>query len=314
MAASLDKIFDILRSEGDLPPSALHGLSDMDGPKAEVARRRWADLPVDRRRMAMQLAGTLAEEHIELNFDRLSMIGLKDEDGEVRRQAIANLWESEESGLEGRFLDLLESDDDPSVRAEAARALGRFVLAMEEEEARDSQGLRLEEALLAASEAKDERLRWEALESLGYSSRPEVPAAIQAAYDSAGEAARRSALVAMGRSGDRRWRDIVLAELRSPAPATRREAAHAAGELELRPAVPELIELLDDVTPDVQLQAIWSLGQIGGKTAQRALLRAQRDAVEDAARVAIEESLEHLSFLEGTRDMDAALRARREAE
>jgi HEAT repeat protein len=314
MAASLDRVFGILRSEGDLPPSALQSLSEMDGPTAKEARHRWADVPLERRRAAMRLAGTLAEDHIELNFDRLSMIGLNDPDGQVRRQAIANLWESEQAGLEKRFLDLLETDDDLSVRAEAARALGRFVLGMEEEESRSPQGQRLERALLAASEAQDERLRWEAVESLGYSSRPEVPGVIQAAYDSTGDAGRRSALVAMGRSGDRRWRDIVMAELRSPVPGTRSEAAHAAGELELRTALPELVDLLDDVTPDVQLQAIWSLGQIGGKTALRALVRAQRDAADDTARVAIEEALEHLAFLEGTRDMDAVLRAQRESE
>ncbi len=119
------------------------------------------------------------------------------------------------------------------------------------------------------------------VEALGFSSRAEVPDLIRAAYGSAGDDARRSALVAMGRSGDRRWRDIVTSELRSPAPTTRREAARAAGELELRRSVPELAELLEDSNPDVALQAIWALGQIGGKSAERALLRAQRTASDE---------------------------------
>jgi HEAT repeat protein len=314
MSSRLEKAFDILRSEGDLPPSALQGLSDMNAAAAEEARRRWTRLAVDRRQAAMLLAGSLANEHIELNFDRLALIGLSDADPEVRRQAVANLWESEDPSLPQRFIKLLQTDGDLGVRAEAARALGRFVLELEEHEAVGEDRRRLEDALLAAAAGPDDRLRLLAIESLGFSSRAEVPVLIQAAFDSPGDEARRSALVAMGRSGDRRWRDVVIAELRSPAPSARREAAHAAGELELRPSIPELIELLEDVNPEVQLQAIWSLGQIGGKTAERALLRAQRSADDEAVRIALQESLEHLTFLAGTRHLEAALRARRESE
>jgi hypothetical protein len=44
------------------------------------------------------------------------------------------------------------------------------------------------------------------------------------------------------------------------------------------------------------------------------MLRAQRVAPEEATRLALEESLEHLTFVEGTRDLEAALRLRRESE
>lgn len=314
MISPLEKAFDRLGAEGDLPPSALQPLSDMTSAKAEEARLRWTDLPLDRRQAVIRLAGTLADEHIELNFDRLDLIGLQDPDPVVRRQAVANLWERQDPSLARRFLDLLQTDPDLGVRAEAARALGRFVLALEEDEGGGQDRLPLEETLLSAASADDEQLRLQAVESLGFSSRAEVPAVIQAAYDSAGDPARRSALVAMGRSGDRRWRDIVMAELRSPDPRSRREAAHAAGELALRLSVPELIELLEDVSLEVQSQAVWSLGQIGGKPAERALLRAQRSASDETARIAIQDSLEHITFLEGTRDLEAGVRAWRRSE
>jgi len=314
MAPSIEKAFDLLRSEGEVLPTSLRGLSDMNAVAAEEARRQWALLPLARRLAVMRLAGSLADEHIELNFDRLDLIGLGDSDAVVRRQAVANLWESEDPSLRSRFLALLETDDDLGVRVEAARALGRFVLEMEETEADGEDRRRLEQALLSATSDGDEMLHLQAVESLGFSSRAEVPDLIRSAYDSAGDDAKRSALVAMGRSADRRWRDIVTSELRSPAPTTRREAARAAGELELRRSIPELAELLEDVNPDVALQAIWALGQIGGKSAERALLRAQRTASDETTRVALQESLEHLAFLEGTRDLEGALRLRREPE
>lgn len=314
MASTLARTLDILKSEGALTPSAVQGLSDMGGAAADELRRNWQSVTAERRRAVMHLAGSLADEHIELNFDRLAVIGLDDPDPAVRRQAIANLWESEDALLARRFLDCLEADSDVGVRAEAARALGRFVLEAEQEDVPTAERLRLEAALLSAATSTDERLRLRAVEALGFSSRPEVLSLIQAAYDSPGEEPRQSALLAMGRSGDLRWREIVMAELRSPAPDNRRAAARAAGELELRRSVPELIDLLDDVSPEVQVQAIWSLGQIGGKTAERALLRARRSMSDETARVAIDESLEYLTFLEGTRDLEAALRAQRESE
>ncbi len=314
MPSPLEKTFDVLRLEGDLSPRSLQRLSDMDGPSADEARRLWGGLSLGRRQEVMRLAGALAQEHFELNFDRLALIGLQDPDALVRKQAIANLWESEDPSLQAHFLHLLQTDADPAVRAEAARALGRFVLRMEEAEAAGEPRRLLEEALLSAASATETDLRLGAVESLGFSSRPEVPDVIQRSYDAAGDDPKRSALVAMGRSGDRRWGDIVLAELRSPSPALRREAARASGELELRPSVPELTELLEDVIPDVQLQAIWALGQIRGKTAERALLRAQRAAGDDSIRVALQESLEHLAFLETTRDLEAGVRAQRESE
>lgn len=314
MSTAFERAFDGLRSEGELSPSILRSLSDLDTASAEDLSRRWPTLSASRRLEAVSLAGRLADEHIELNFDRLNLIGVEDPDPLVRRQAVANLWESEDPSLASRFLALLQRDPEVAVQAEAARALGRFVLQMEETEADAAERSGLEEALLAASAHDDDQLRFPAIESLGFSSRAEVPGVIERLYASGGDDARRSALVAMGRSGDRRWRTTVEAELRSPSPGLRREAARAAGELELHSAVPELIELLEDVSLDVALQTIWALGQIGGKTAERALLRAQRVAADETSRLALQEALEHLTFLEGTRDLDAALRLRRESE
>ncbi len=92
------------------------------------------------------------------------------------------------------------------------------------------------------------------------------------------------------------------------------EAAQAAGELELRQSVPELLELLEDAHPDVQQRAIWALGQIGGKTAERGLRRLLRAAPDTSVTTAAEESLEHLAFVDSTRQLEDGLRARDESD
>jgi HEAT repeat protein len=309
---SLDQALDALRSPDELRPEALRGLSDLDAAGAVQTRTVWEGLPPLRRRQAMRLLGDQARQHIELNYDKVALLALQDPDPAVRQQAVANLWECEDPGLMAKFIERLRTDTDVGVRAQTAGGLGRFVYRCEVEDVEAGRKRLLEDALLMAAAAAEEEVRLRSIESLGYSSRPEVPGLIQTAYDSAGEASKRSAITAMGRSGDERWGETVIAEMRNPAPKIRMEAAQAAGELELRQSVTELLELLEDVSPDVQQNAIWALGQIGGKSAERGLRRLLRTAPEESIAAKAEESLEYLAFVESTRQLEDGLRAQDE--
>lgn len=309
MSPTLAQVLASLDSQHDLFVDDLRALSDLDTDGTTATGQAWSRLPVERRREIMRRCGELAREHIELNYDRLCLIAIEDADPVVRRTAIANLWESEVPVVLRSLLTILEQDPEPSVRIEAARALGGFVYQCEVDGHHETLKDRLETSLLEAARADVPELRIRAVESLGYSSRPEVGGLVAAAYQGSDPAARQGAIVAMGRSGDPRWNDVVMAELRSPSPAMRREAARAAGELDLRRAAPELAELLADAHPDVQRQAIWSLGQIGGKTARRSLERFRKDTDDVDLSIAAEEALEYLAFVETTRDFERALRA-----
>jgi HEAT repeat protein len=107
---------------------------------------------------------------------------------------------------------------------------------------------------------------------------------------------RLSALRAMGRSADTRWRALARAELSSPDAAMRAEAARACGELEVKAATQEIIDLLEDGSADVRLAAIDALGHLGGKNARDALrlMAAEGDETEAAA---AETALEEMLFL-----------------
>ena len=146
----------------------------------------------------------------------------------------------------------------------------------------------------------DREIRLRALESLGFSSRAELPSLIEAAYASMDEDERRSGVMAMGRSANERWVEAVVEQLHHPSPLIREEAARAAGELEARVAVPALAELLDDPKDAVRRAAIWSLGLIGGKRAERSLLQLQRAQVYQEDLALIEDALDYLTFLSST--------------
>ena len=117
-------------------------------------------------------------------------------------------------------------------------------------------------------------------------------------YVAENEQMRQSAVVAMGRSADERWSDTVLHELVSPDPEMRYHATRAAGELQLREAVVDLVELTNDADVRIQAMALWSLGQIGGATAKKTLQRFAGGEDEGLASVA-EEALQELEFFHG---------------
>ncbi len=118
---------------------------------------------------------------------------------------------------------------------------------------------------------------------------------IAAAYAHEDAEMRASAVSAMGRSADKYWRDMATSELDSSDPRMRFEAARAVGELEVRNAVPRLIELLGDADREVQGAAVAALGQIGGKPARQALVAAAKSE-DEVLRALADEALQELEF------------------
>ncbi len=292
---------DVLRAlrslDAAVPTASLYALSDPGPKEIDALERVWPEVPLNKRRGLIEDLSELAEANFEVEFTGIYRIGLEDEDAEVRRAAVQALWEAEDVTLMAPLIELLDHDPDAEVRAAAASALGRFVYMGEVEEIQPAQLRRVEETLLAVINGTDEaEVRRRALEALAFSSRDEIPGLIQTAYDSPDQQFRVSALFAMGRSADERWSDIVLAETANTDNELRFEAVRSAGELELERAVGPLQKLLKD--PDLQIReaTIWSLGQIGGQEARKALEALLERTRDDDQRDFIEEALENAAF------------------
>lgn len=306
MADALAPVLDSLASVA-LPAdeALLFDLSDLDLSQLEKFQAAWSRLPDARRFFLLETFGALARDHVELNFDLINRMAIADPSAEARRKAIENLWESEDTSLVGPLQAALQKDEHAGVRKAAASGLSQFVYLGEVGRLDPDPLVQLEGALLTAHrEDPDSGVRLRALESLGYSSRPEVPALIERAFQSSEEDSRKSALLAMGRSANDRWKGDVLPELHSPSPSLRLEAARAAGELELREAAPILIELLDDVDTNVRRATIWSLGQLGGPRARRALTDLSESSELEEEISLLDDALDHLAFVDGSLDLD----------
>jgi HEAT repeat protein len=198
---------------------------------------------------------------------------------------------------------MLKNDPDLNVRAEAARILNLYVDLGELEEIPDTLYHQVEDSLLSSVASEDEpRVRRAALESLGYSSRPEVSTLIESSFRREDPHWKVSSLIAMGRSADERWADDVTRSLVNEDDRIRKAAVQAAGELSLKSARPLLLKLLGEEEDDTVLSAIiWSLSQIGGEDV-RTYLENLLDQAEEEDQIAfLEEALDNLAF---TEDLD----------
>ena len=291
----------LLNPDQPLKARYLYRLSDLEQAELDLLAQTWPQVPEWRRRALLEDVQALGERDTLLSFEALALFVLLDRDPKVRLSAILVLHEYEHPRLIDTFIDRLLKDEDVDVRAAAAAALSRFVYLGELDELPQRLYQRVEECLLAvhAQEEEDDLVRRMALEAIGYSSRLEIDALIEAAYAAEERAWKVSALVAMGRSANERWAGQIMESLGSRFPAFRAEAARAAGEVELREALPQLVELLDDPDDLVVMAAIWSLSQLGGTGIRKRLERMFRLAEDEETADFIEMALDNLAFNEG---------------
>ncbi len=297
LQALLDKLLESSRTPDQ---ASLYYLSNLDANEAKQVREIWLDLPEDLRLGLTSQLVKMAEADFTLSFGAIFRIAMEDESSDVRKVAIEGLWEDQDVRLVPRLTKRLREDESASVRAAAAKSLGRFILLGELQRIRPKPRRMAYRALVEAYQAGDEDLEVQrrALESLAYICNETVIASIREAYASSQEKLRISAVFAMGRSADTRWEQKARQELFSINPEMRYEAARACGELQISEAVSMLEELTEDADAEVQQAAIWALGQIGGDRA-REILEHYRQASDEALRSAAEAALREFEFLHG---------------
>lgn len=297
---SFQTVLDALTAPGkDFPRRYLQFFSDIGPLELKTLLDVWSRVKPDRKLSLLKGLESLAGSDTLVNFDEFARAILNDPDASVRINAIRLLDECEDLKLVPAYLQLLKNDPDAGVRAEAANALNLFVDLGELEEIPEEVYGEIQSALLESARGeKEARVRRRALESLGWSSNPEVVELIESAFDGNVEW-QVSALTAMGRSADDRWEDRVLRSMLEENEKVRKAAVQSAGMLGFKSARLPLLRMLEsEESDDVTMAAIWSLSQIGGEDVQT-YLETLLDQTEDDDMIAfLEEALDNLAFTE----------------
>jgi HEAT repeat protein len=288
------------------PPEYLHVFSDITAADLAEVEKAWPQVPVLRKINLLQDLEAMMEVDTLLSCDDFARFALQDDNPDVRAHAINLLWESEDPRLTHIFGDILTKDSNQIVRANAAAALGKFVLLGELEEISQRFFNRTVELLLKHydSEAHDE-VKQEILRSLSYCGRKEVNSLIKEAYENGKKAWKVAALEAMGRSADERWKDHVLDNLTNSDADLQYEAIRAAGELELKGARDTLLRILAEEVGnnDVYYQTIWALSKIGGDTVRETLQELLDNTNDEEEIEVLEMALDNLEFTEENPDL-----------
>src|SRR5512134_2474398 len=306
-STSFQSVLDALLSDRkDFPRRYLQEFSDIGALELKTLLDIWPKIKIGRKLTLLEELDALAEADTLVCFDDFARSLLTDPDPEVRTRAIRLLDEYEDPKIVPSYLDMLRNDPDINVRVAAANALNLFVDLGELEKISESMYHQIEDALLGSAASEDDvRVRRTALESLGYSSRPEVTTLIESAFNRQDPNWQSSALVAMGRSADDRWDDEVTRSLVHVDDRIRKAAVEAAGELSLPSARPILLKMLGEEEDPIILSAvIWSLSEIGGEDV-RTYLENLLDQLEDDEQIAfLEEALDNLAFTEDLERFD----------
>ncbi|MGJ3237890.1 MAG: HEAT repeat domain-containing protein [Anaerolineae bacterium] len=303
---SFDEALEELKTETDSMPSPalIAGLSDLSQAQLAQLEPVWEGLSADYQRLLTQMLVDAATSNFRLNFRPIGFATLRASQPAVRQAAIELLAEDESTGLLENLIHLLQTDPVPEVRAEAARALGRFVLLGETGDLDDEQAERIQSLLIATINNPQEDLQVKrlAIEAIANCTRKEVPAIIHNAYQHADPNMRLSAVTAMGHTCDDRWENDILDQLTSFDDEMRLAAIRSAGELQLTSATQAIIKNIEQGDREEQEIAIWSLGEIGGKEALRvleSLLEGAENADDPDLIDLIDEALANASLVNG---------------
>ncbi|HEY3312778.1 MAG TPA: HEAT repeat domain-containing protein [Anaerolineales bacterium] len=287
------------------PSRYLARFSDLGPEDLSAFLEVWPRLPLARKRTLLKNLNERFDEDTLLSFEAIAAELLQDPDVEVRVYALKLLQESIDVRLVPDLIKILESDPQGLPRERAAIVLGQFVRMGEMGDLPAEKRSRVETTLLTAAHDSDSSVARAALESLGFSNRPEVYELIASAFNRADPLWQASALFAAGRSGDTRWQEQIITGLLSPDAPVRLAAVQSAGELELKTTRKPLLDMLEEEFDDDVFQAIiWSLSQIGGEDVRTYLETLLADAEDDDLIEYIEDALANLSFTEDMEEFD----------
>src|SRR5574338_1156376 len=149
------RVVDALLEPGEIPRGYLRYFSDIEPDALRLLLEAWPRASAARKHSLLEQLEQLAEEDTLVSFEDLGRALLQDADPDVRMHAIRLLIETSDPKLVPTYVEMLRTDESEGARAEAATALGEYVMLGELEEIPTDAHLLAEDALLQAANSED---------------------------------------------------------------------------------------------------------------------------------------------------------------
>ena len=295
-----DILLIICKQEFPANNGDLRVLSNIQNSFLQKLTLNWKNFAPTYVRQLLARLEQLATEDVLLDFHKLFLLAIDNEDTAVRILAIRGL------GLEDRpdYIKLLcwklENDSISSVRAEIVDVLAQWVISMEFGLLSEEDAEELQVTLTGRIDdfEEDEEVRGRALEALGALSDGDIGELIGESYELGSHRLRVAAIRAMGRSASETWLQILIFNFDDEDPEIRAAAATATGSLLMDDAVTPLAMLLDDSEIDVQTAAILALGEIANDESEKILIRLKNETLNPELSKVIEDAIAQVHLMD----------------
>lgn len=285
-----DALTALLDNSRVFPPVYLHTFTDLTTAQQKRLAEIWERIDPVRRLNLFEDLGALAQRDYVLDFSSVARMGLDDEEGAIRMAAIYMLTDCQDKPFARRMLKTALEDPDEDVQCAAINVLSQYVLDLEYGNKTPVSGEQIIQTLEKLIISEKKRVRLDAMEALAFTDHQAVAPLIRKALDSAENEQVISALCAIEHTLDNGWDDTVLELLESDDADVKISAVRAAGELQIREALPffyHVISQFDTQDQDLVMACVWAVSEIGDHDSAEVL-----DALSDAARG--EDELEEL--------------------
>lgn len=294
-----DLLIALLNETTPLAPRYLFRLSDLSPEDQSLIANSWLDISPDRRQRLIEDLEILEETSSIVSFETVFINAMTDPVNDIRRIAIRSLWESEDHNIIPTLLEILETDPDPQVQAQAASSLGHFIYLGELGNLKSEHaGMIVDKLISLLNSEGSQIIQQRALESLGYCGDSRIGLLIEDASDREDTDWIACALVAMGRSANEIWQPYTMDKLDHSDSKVRLEAIRAAGELVILDAIPALMNTLQDEDAEHRLTAAWSLSEIGGNEARDGIQYLIDQTEDEGELELLETAMDNLAFNE----------------
>lgn len=266
-----EKILETLEDgKSTLTEEEIRSLTDLAEDRANAFHKIWDKVDDERKMLNMRAMLSAAHKDILLDYTAIVRTDLLSANPAIRRIALHLMQDLRTSWFLEEVIRITQTDTDPEIKKDAIEILGFFLDDLISQKHQQLKLERARRALLKLVNAEQQDICFCAMEALAYLDEEVIHPLIRLCFTSHDPQTLASGLRAVQRSMRAEWQQDVRENLDHEDPTVRIEAIRAAGALQMKSALDNILLLLtqfDRIDQETLDAAILAASQIGGEEA-----------------------------------------------